>query len=353
MRILITGGAGFIGCNLADAFSMDGHEVVVVDNLSRPGSAVNLDWLRRHHPGLRFACADVRDAQAILSCFRNHADLDAVIHLASQVALTTSIADPRLDFEVNAFGTFNVLEAVRTEAPAAVLAYASTNKVYGALERLPVVQRDGRYELPSHPHGIPEEQPLDLHSPYACSKGAGELYVRDYGRVYGLHTIILRQSCIYGPHQFGIEDQGWVAWFVLAALSGRPITVYGDGRQVRDVLAIGDLIRAYRAVLVTPAASGETINVGGGPANTLSVWTELGPLLERLSGRTLRVSFADWRCGDQRVFVSDIRRARRVLGWTPHIPPTQGIEALCAWVQSMTPEELTVAIRPADAQGGG
>ena len=217
-----------------------------------------------------------------------HADADAVLHLAGQVAVTTSVADPRADFEINALGTFNVLEAVRTAAGGrpAVL-YSSTNKVYGNLEHVRVVERDGRYAYEDRPVGVDEAEPLDFHSPYGCSKGAGDQYVRDYARIYGLKTVVFRQSCIYGTRQFGIEDQGWIAWFCVAAMTGQPFTIFGDGKQIRDTLWVGDLVDAYeRALERIDAVSGEVFNVGGGPANTLSLH-ELVAMLERAFGRQL------------------------------------------------------------------
>lgn len=331
MRILITGGAGFIGCNVADAFLADGDEVIVLDDLSRPGSDLNLAWLRDRHPTVHFIRADVRNEQVIHTCVRDAGSVDGVIHLAAQVAVTTSVNDPRFDFEVNALGTLNVLEAVRACGIDPVIIYASTNKVYGSVEHLRVAERDGRYTFVDCPEGISEEEPLDFHSPYGCSKGAADQYVRDYARIYGLRTVVMRQSCIYGRRQFGTEDQGWIAWFIFAALSGKPITIYGDGHQVRDVLFIDDLISAYRAALNIPAAWGEVFNIGGGPAHTMSVWSEFGPLLERLCGSKIDVSFMDWRQGDQRIFVSDVRKAARILGWSPIVAPEQGIQELFTW----------------------
>ncbi|HEX2171302.1 MAG TPA: SDR family NAD(P)-dependent oxidoreductase [Dehalococcoidia bacterium] len=333
MRILITGGAGFIGCNIADAFASAGDEIIVADNLARAGSRENLFWLRNCHPSLRFAEVDVRDQRHVLDCVRAAGPLDGVIHLASQVAVTTSVQDPRLDFEVNLAGTFNVLEAVRASGGNPVVVYASTNKVYGNLERLRVVERDGRYAFADRPQGIAEDEPLDFHSPYGCSKGAADQYVHDYARIYGLRTVVLRQSCIYGRHQYGLEDQGWLAWFARAALTGKPITIYGDGRQVRDVLFIDDLVRAYRVALTRPAAWGEVFNIGGGPRHTLSVWAEFGAALEGLIGRPIPVTYADWRPGDQRVFICDIRKAERVLGWRPDVDWREGIAALLDWTR--------------------
>jgi CDP-paratose 2-epimerase len=334
MKILISGGAGFIGCNAAAALLADGHDVIVLDNLSRQGSDSNLEWLKRRHPGLRFVEADIRDADTISRRFGELGTLDAVLHLAAQVAVTTSVVDPRLDFEINAAGTLNLLEATRAMSPNAAFIYASTNKVYGGLEALSVVQKDGRYQFADRPLGISEEEPLDFHSPYGCSKGCADQYVRDYGRIYSLRTVVLRQSCIYGRRQFGVEDQGWVAWFVLAALTGKPITIYGDGHQVRDVLFVDDLIEAYRAALTNPSAWGQIFNIGGGPRFTMAVWSDFGPILERLFGRPIDVAFADWRPGDQRVYVSDVRKAERVLGWRPTTAPEDGIAKLYEWAST-------------------
>ncbi len=330
---LITGGAGFIGCHAAAALHGAGHRVVLVDNLSRRGAESNLAWLRDQ--GVTdFVKTDVRDAKAVSEVVARHADADAVLHLAGQVAVTTSVTDPRSDFEINALGTFNVLEAVRTDAGGrpAVL-YSSTNKVYGNLEHVRVVERDGRYAYEDRPDGVDESEPLDFHSPYGCSKGAGDQYVRDYARIYGMKTVVFRQSCIYGTRQFGIEDQGWVAWFCVAVTTGQPFTIFGDGKQIRDALWVGDLIDAYAAALERiDSVSGEVFNIGGGPANTLSL-RELVARLETSSGRTLKPPFSDWRPGDQRVFVADVRKAGRLLGWRPKVSVESGVDRLIAWVR--------------------
>jgi CDP-paratose 2-epimerase len=318
-----TGGAGFIGCHAAARFHEAGDRVVLVDNLSRRGADANLAWLRDRGVG-EFVKADVRDPRAMADVVGRHADADAVLHLAAQVAVTTSVKDPRDDFEVNALGTFNVLEAVL---------YASTNKVYGNLEHVRVVERDGRYAYEDRPDGVDESEPLDFHSPYGCSKGCGDQYVRDYARIYGLRTVTFRQSCIYGTRQFGIEDQGWIAWFCVAVVTGQKFTIFGDGKQIRDTLWVGDLVDAYeRALERIDAVSGEVFNVGGGPRNTMSL-RELVALLEREFGRRLDPPYADWRPGDQRVFVADIRKAERVLGWKPTISTSEGIDRLLDWVR--------------------
>jgi CDP-paratose 2-epimerase len=269
---IIIGGAGFIGCHAADRFRGAGDRVIVVDDLSRRGSESNLEWLLGR--GLDrgdFLRADIRDRDAMREVIARHSDADAVLHLAAQVAVTTSVSDPRADFEINALGTSNVLEAVRTAAggrPAVF--YSSTNKVYGNLEHVRVIDRDNRYAYESRPDGVDESECLDFHSPYGCSKGCGDQYVRDYARIYGLKTVVFRQSCIYGERQFGVEDQGWISWFCIAAATGRPFTVYGDGKQIRDVLWVDDLIDCYdRAFQRLDRVQGEIFNIGGGPSNTL------------------------------------------------------------------------------------
>ncbi len=332
--IFITGGAGFIGCNSADHFLRQGKQVTIYDNLTRKGGRSNLDWLYGEHGGdrLHLIEADIRDYDRLSAAVAEAAP-EVVLHLAGQVAVTSSVVDPREDFEINALGTFNVLEAVRHGAPEAAVLYASTNKVYGGMEDVGIVQRGQRYEYADYPLGVPESFPLDFHSPYGCSKGTGDQYTRDYARIYGLRTLVLRQSCIYGQRQFGVEDQGWVAHFVIATVMGRPISIYGDGLQVRDVLHVDDLVAAYQAGIDRiDALSGEVFNLGGGPENTLAVWTEFGPLLEELAGRPVPVHYGPWRPGDQRVFVANIQRAEELLGWRPQISPREGITRLYRWV---------------------
>ena len=332
MRILVTGGAGFIGSHLALRFAQRGAQVVLFDNLSRLGSEHNLAWVSREAPSAEFVRGDVRDAEAMV---RAAHDCQAVFHLAAQVAVTTSVTDPREDFEINALGTFNVLEAARLSGTRPLVVYSSTNKVYGGMEGAAVVERDGAYAYADLPHGVSEDWPLDFHSPYGCSKGAGDQYVRDYARIYGLPTVVFRQSCIYGERQFGVEDQGWLAHFVISAVLGRPITIYGDGKQVRDVLFIDDLLKAFeRAVERQASVGGQIYNIGGGPGMTLAVWAGAGPLLESLAGHTLPVQWGDWRPGDQRIYVSDIRKAERGLGWRPTIAPAEGLGRLYRWVEA-------------------
>ena len=332
MKWLVTGGAGFIGCNVVRRLLADSHEVVVLDDLSRRGAGENLDWLRTLGK-VAFLRQDIRDAAGVHAAVSAPRDADVVLHLAGQVAVTTSVTDPRTDFEINAAGTFNLLEAVRRAAPDAVFLYASTNKVYGNMEHETVELRNGRYAYRDLPRGVSETAPLDFHSPYGCSKGAADQYVRDYARIYDLRSVVFRQSCIYGERQFGIEDQGWVAWFTIAALLGRRFTIFGDGRQVRDVLFVDDLAECYlRAADQIDRTAGRVYNIGGGPDNQLSL-LELVELLGQRLGRRLDPPFADWRPGDQKVFVCDVSRARQEFGWVPRTSAVAGVERLLAWVE--------------------
>jgi CDP-paratose 2-epimerase len=331
LRYLIVGGAGFIGVNAADHYARRGCPVTVLDNFSRRGTEENAAWLCKEHPGIRVVRADIRKDLMPLS--REAAQSDVLLHLAAQVAVTTSVTDPRTDFEINALGSLNVLEAARQAPKPPIILYSSTNKVYGGMEDATVVKKGNRYAYENLPQGVGEDRPLDFHSPYGCSKGAADQYVRDYGRIYGLRTVVFRQSCIYGPHQFGIEDQGWVAWFTLRALLNKPMTIYGDGMQVRDVLHSDDLISAFDAAVERiDRVAGRIYNIGGGPANTLSL-LELMELLEGMNGRRITHSFGDWRPGDQRVYISDIRLAQRELGWSPRIAPPQGLSQMRDWMQ--------------------
>lgn len=334
MKALITGGAGFIGINTADYLLREGHEVVIVDNLSRHGSEANLIWLRERYPDVLFERQDIREFEGLKAAFAKHQPYDTLFHFAAQVAVTTSVESPRMDFETNALGTLNVLEAVRELGLDPVLLYTSTNKVYGALSELGVIEEENRYRYTDLDQGIPEGTTLDFYSPYGCSKGAADQYVRDYHRMYGLRTIVFRNSCIYGPRQFGIEDQGWLAWFVIAAVLQRPITIYGDGKQVRDVLYIDDLIDAMLAAVErSNDTQGEIYNIGGGRQFSLSVWREFGPMLSELLGQEIKVDYGAWRPGDQKIYVSDISKAYRDFGWEPSIAPKEGVERLVRWVQ--------------------
>jgi CDP-paratose 2-epimerase len=332
-RILVTGGAGFIGSNLVHRLLNQGHEVIVFDNLSRSGCDTNLAWLHQMHEfdAFKFVKGDLSDFRMLQTATEG---VDRVYHLAGQVAVTTSVQNPRLDFEGNAQGTFHALEAARLVGNDPTFLYASTNKVYGSMEQVKVVEESTRYCYVDLPFGVPETQSLDFHSPYGCSKGAGDQYVHDYARIYNLRTVVVRQSCIYGYRQFGIEDQGWVAWFIIAALLKRPISIYGNGKQVRDILFIDDLLDAYDMIVENIGkTAGQVFNIGGGPQNTISIWTEFRPMLEELVGHSIPYSCTDWRPGDQPVYISDIRKAVSLLGWHPQVTVCRGIERLFGWIR--------------------
>lgn len=332
-QYLITGGAGFIGSNYVQRLLKRGEKVTIFDNLARAGAPRNLEWLKKEFGEHAFevVVGDVRDANRIAEAAKG---ADVIVHLAGQVAVTTSVTNPRDDFEVNALGTFNVLEAARLSGKKPILIYSSTNKVYGGMDDVEVVEDDTRWHYKDLIYGASEEQPLDFHSPYGCSKGTGDQYVRDYYRIYDIPTVVLRQSCIYGPRQFGVEDQGWLAWMIIAAVTGKKITIFGDGKQVRDVLHVDDLLNAYDlAIANIDVAKGQVYNMGGGTGNVLAVWTEFGPIIERLLGKKVEVDRGDWRPGDQRVFYADYRKAERELGWKPKISLEEGIEHLFQWVK--------------------
>lgn len=333
-QILVTGGAGFIGSNLVSSLLEDGFDVLVFDALSRRGSEDNVSWLRRQYYGakLRVVKEDVRDFTAVRAAALK---ADVIYHLAGQVAVTSSVENPRSDFETNALGTLNILEAARLSGRRPAVIFTSTNKVYGDIRDVTVVEEHSRFRLSDLPHGIPESQPLDFHSPYGCSKGAADQYVRDYARIYRLPTVVFRMSCIYGPRQFGNEDQGWLAHFMISSLTGRPTTIYGNGKQVRDVLYIDDLVRALRlAVEKIDGTAGEVFNIGGGPSNALAVWYEFGELLAELKGEQTPVRYSHWRPGDQTCYVSDIRKAKRSMGWQPQVDKRSGVRRLWEWVSS-------------------
>lgn len=330
--ILITGGAGFIGSNTAKYFLDKKKRVIILDNLSRSGSKKNLKWLKSLNGNLKIVKSDIRYDRKVLDYLVTESD--AVIHLAAQVAVTTSVENPREDFEINALGTLNILESIRKSNNKPAIIYASTNKVYGGMKKVKVVELKNKYKYKNYPHGINEGFPLDFYSPYGCSKGVADQYVRDYARIYGLRTVVFRQSCIYGPHQFGVEDQGWVAWFIIAAVLGKAITIYGDGKQVRDLLYVDDLVKAYELAFNNiNKVKGEVFNLGGGPDFTMSVWKEFQPLLERYLKKKIRVTYSDWRPGDQKIYVSDIRKARKLLNWAPNVSVEMGINKLCNWVK--------------------
>lgn len=334
MKLLITGGCGFIGTNFAEYFTKKGWDVTVLDNLSRKGSDENLRWLQATYPAIRFVKADIRTDTPILE--EEVTKHDAVFHLAAQVAVTTSVQNPREDFEINVVGTLNILEAIRKKGVNPVLVFSSTNKVYGGMEDVAIVLQGDRYAYRDLPQGIPEDRLLDFHSPYGCSKGTADQYIRDYARIYGLKTVVFRQSCIYGPRQYGVEDQGWIAWFTIAALLGKPITIYGDGKQVRDVLHVADLARAFElAVEKIGDVRGQVFNIGGGPKNVMAI-LEVFPLLERFLGQPVPRTHGDWRPGDQPVYVSDIAKAKKILGWLPTITAHDGVRQLFEWCKAHT-----------------
>ena len=331
MKVLVTGGIGFIGSNLSRRLLADGHDVVALDSVRREGVRQNLHWLRSLGGShFQFVEGDVRDFETVRKVMRS---VSAVFHLAAQVAVTTSLTDPRDDFTTNALGTFNVLEAARQLKPLPTVLYTSTNKVYGEIEHVRVGERETRYIFEDLPHGVPESCPLDFYSPYGCSKGAADQYVRDFHRIYGLPTVVFRMSCIYGPRQFGNEDQGWVAHFALATMRGERLTIYGNGKQVRDILYVDDLVDLMlMAVQNINRTAGQVYNVGGGPDNTISVWTEFRELLAAKSSRVPSVSFDQTRLGDQKVYISDIRRLREQLNWAPKVGVREGVKRLHHWV---------------------
>ena len=344
MTVLITGGIGFIGANLAHRLMRAGEQVRIVDNLSRSGVENNLAWLRANHGnGFEMVVGDVRDATVVDRAVEG---VEHVFHFAAQVAVTTSLYDPHHDFSVNGLGTLNVLEAVRGAPLSPSLLYTSTNKVYGALEDVGLTTSKMRYEVADAEiatWGISEKRPLQFHSPYGCSKGTADQYVLDYARSFGLRAAVFRMSCIYGPRQFGNEDQGWVAHFLIRALRGETISVYGDGRQVRDILFIDDLVDAFlRARRNIDGIAGRAFNVGGGPKNTLSL-LELLERIELLHKRAPRVTFSDWRLADQRYYVSDPRALDEATGWRPMVSVAEGIKRLDEWLAQQPDNQSTRA----------
>ena len=332
--VLITGGAGFVATNVAHrVLSTTDRSLILFDNLSRAGVEENAAWLRRTHgKRVRLQLGDVRDRDALQRVVR---EVSQVYHFAAQVAVTTSLVDPFLDFDVNARGTLNLLEAVRAcDHPPSVL-FTSTNKVYGDLEDVGLQKSATRYE-PSdralRQLGISEARGLEFHSPYGCSKGVAEQYVLDYARTFGLRTVVFRMSCIYGPHQFGTEDQGWVAHFLIAAMNGRPLTIYGDGLQVRDILFAEDLAEAMLLAQANiDSLAGEAFNIGGGPGNTTSL-VELLDLMGELRGERPLANVEAWRPADQRYYVSDTRKFERATGWRPRTDVREGVSRLHEWL---------------------
>jgi len=331
MKTIVIGGAGFIGCNAAARYIRRGDEVTVVDNLSRQGTELNLKWLESVGE-FQLIKTDIRDQASLTKIFSEGKVFNVVLHLAAQVAVTTSVTDPRNDFEINALGTFNVLEAIRNSGQDPICIFSSTNKVYGNLDDLNISEGGKAYSFQGDIDGVTEDQLLDFHSPYGCSKGAADQYVRDYSRMYGLRTVVLRQSCIYGPRQFGIEDQGWVAWFIIAILLGKQLTIYGNGKQVRDILYIDDLLDSYdQAIKNIDIASGRIYNIGGGQENQISLLQFLD-LLSEITNKKISPAAAVTRPGDQPIYVSDITRAGKELGWKPRTNYNDGIRKIYDWV---------------------
>lgn len=333
MKILITGGAGFIGSNAVKRFFEAGWEITIIDDLSRQGVEANLQWLKEMGAECKHYKIDISETEKVENFFKDNR-FDVILHLAAQVAVTTSVTEPRRDFEINALGTFNLLEAVRKCNSKAIFINASTNKVYGKLSNFKIIEESKRYILPEGIKGVTEETNLDYYSPYGCSKGVADQYSIDYSRIYSLKTVTLRQSCIYGPRQFGVEDQGWVAWFIIAHLLCKPITIYGNGKQVRDILYVDDLIDLYFAAIKNiDKVCGQALNVGGGLENAISL---LGffDILEKYSGKSVVYSSSDWRPGDQPLYISDNQKAYSLSGWKPKTRYQQGIKLLFDWVNN-------------------
>jgi CDP-paratose 2-epimerase len=334
-KILITGSAGFIGSHLAKYFIQSGDQVVGVDNLSRKGTDVNLRILKdTHTKNFIFYREDIRNFKNIVEIFKKNGPFDLIIHEAAQVAVTTSIINPREDFEINALGTLNMLEATRIYSPDSFFEFSSTNKVYGQMHNLQTVESNNRYEYKDLINGIKEDCNLDFYSPYGCSKGAADQYVRDYNRIYGLRTVVLRQSCIYGTNQFGIEDQGWVAWFVIASLLNKQISIYGDGKQCRDLLWIDDLVNVCSALYDnSDKVVGKIFNIGGGVKNIMSI-LELVHILKESGIMKQEPKFLDWRLGDQKIFACDISSIFNEIKWKPAVSPKDGVAKLIDWASS-------------------
>jgi len=327
--ILITGGVGFIGTNATSYYLKKGYKVIAFDNFSRAGAKQNLNWLL-NQGNFVFIKGDIRDDKKLLETFKKYKP-NLVLALAAQTTMVTSVTNPREDFEINALGTFNTLEAMRKTRSKAAALYSSTNKVMGALNNIPVIEKGKRYVF-KNIKAISEKYPLDFCGPYGCSKGCGDQYFLDYARIYGLNTVVFRQSGIYGPHQFGIEEQGWLAWFTNALLFDKPVTIYGNGKQVRDVLYIDDLLRAFNLAFKSiKKTRGKAYNIGGGPKFSLSIW-ELFEILEKLAGKKFNYKFGPWRPGDQKIYISDITRAKKEFSWSPKSSPKEGVKKLYNWI---------------------
>ena len=339
MNLLITGGCGFLGSNLAADAIARGDQLTVFDNLSRSGSKSNLEWLTGQGK-FNYVHGDIRNNNDVDQLIRSTKP-DVVFHLAGQVAMTTSIANPRLDYEVNAMGTFQLLEAIRRHAQVATIVYSSTNKVYGDLEQYAYRETDTRFVCTDKPKGFDEETQLSFHSPYGCSKGSADQYMLDYARIYGLKTVVFRHSSMYGGRQYATYDQGWIGWFCQKAIEAQmdnlqePFTISGTGKQVRDVLHAEDMVALYFSALAKiDQVKGQAFNIGGGMSNSLSL-LELFSFLEATLGTKLNYQVLPPRESDQRVFVADITKAERILGWAPTVTKEQGISAMIEWVKSL------------------
>lgn len=339
-KVLVTGGAGFVGSHVCEYFSNKGHDVIAVDSLERGkllkkpiNMRENVDYIKSLG-NLEFEKVNILEKKRVEELCKK---VDLIVHAASQTAVTTSLQYPEEDFEVNARGTFNVLEGARKSENNPTVIYCSTNKVYGNnINKIPTKMEEKRYTYDSdnYGRGVPEEMSIDLceHTPYGCSKLLGDLYAQDYSHTYGLKTGVFRMSCIYGPRQYGVEDQGWVAWFIKAALEDKPIKIYGDGKQVRDVLYVTDLVKAFD-LFYEKSTRHDVFNMGGAPENTLSLLELLGIIEEKL-GKQPKVSFHDWRPSDQKVYISDISKAEKFLDWKPLISPEDGVSRLIDWFKN-------------------
>lgn len=332
MRYLVTGGAGFIGSNLVNRLLDEGNEVTLFDNLSRKGVVHNLEWLKaKKNKSLSVIRGDVRNPAEIGPACK---DVDAIYHTAAQVAVTTSVANPREDFEINALGTFNVLEGARKSNTSPTLIFTSTNKVYGALDDAGIEELETRYDFKDLKRGVPSGRPIEPHTPYGCSKGAADSYCLDYSRIYGMNNVVFRMSCIYGTRQFGNVDQGWVVHFILTHLLQKPIAIYGDGKQVRDILFVDDLVNAFQlATRNISRTKGRAYAIGGGPSFTISL-LELVGQIERSKNRKFDLKFEEWRPSDQKVYYSDISKAKQDFGWAPQVSPADGVGRLYDWASS-------------------
>ncbi|MFC1454925.1 SDR family NAD(P)-dependent oxidoreductase [Candidatus Undinarchaeota archaeon] len=330
-KVLVTGGAGFVGSNLVDRLLSNGEQVIVYDNLFRPGVEHNIDWLKSNwQDKFEFVKEDVCNAEKIQEAAK---DVDAIYHTAGQTAVTTSVSNPRQDFEINALGTFNVLEAARKSEKDPVVIYTSTNKVYGDLEDVKIAEREKRYEFEELVNGVPSERPIEPHTPYGCSKATGDSYCLDYNRIYGLKTVVFRMSCIYGTRQFGCIDQGWVAHFITSYINKNPLTIFGDGKQIRDVLFVDDLVNAFIAATENiDKTAGQPYAIGGGAKNTMSL-IELVKYIEERGNRPFDLSYDEWRPSDQKVYYSDVSKAKKDFGWEPKIDPKEGVNLLYSWIE--------------------